>query len=223
MMRITVGQLRTLIREAMQELNPDLSPDCDTFAVFDFDETLALTDSEILVTDDDGKKIRSLTPAQYALYVPEPGENFDFSEFDIVKDGRPTALMDVLRDVAACGTTAAAILTARGPKSQGPIREFLADMRVKLQIIDTVNTSDPQAKARKIKGYVRSYNPRVLHFFEDSPKNLDAVKKMAESDREFENVDVILHKMVDGDKVDVEYVEYKGSKSISASDDSNFV
>ena len=39
MMRITVGKLRTLIREAMQDLNPDLQPDCDTFAVFDFDES----------------------------------------------------------------------------------------------------------------------------------------------------------------------------------------
>ena len=223
MMRITVGQLRTLIREAAQELNPDLKPDCDTFAVFDFDETLALTDSRILVVDDDGKKIKSLTPAKYALYVPEPGENFDFSEFDIVKDGRPTALMDVLRDVASCGPTAAAILTARGPKAQEPLRQFLADMGIKLQIIDTVNTSDPQAKAQKIKGYVRSFNPQVLHFFEDSPKNLDAVKAMAQSDSAFEKVDIILHKMVEGNKVDVEYVEYKGPKVVSAPFDSNHV
>ena len=96
-------------------------------------------------------------------------------------------------------------------------------MGIKLQIIDTVNTSDPQAKARKIKGYVRSYNPKVLHFFEDSPKNLDAVKKMAQSDSAFEKVDIILHKMVEGNKVDVEYVEYKGSKVITAPFDSNHV
>ena len=222
-MRITVRQLRTLIREAMQEMNPNLQPDCDTFAVFDFDETLALTDSEILVTDDNGKKIKSLTPAKYAVYIPEPGENFDFSEFDIVKDGQPTQLVSVLRDVAACGTTAAAILTARGPKAQEPIRQFFADMGIKLQIIDTVNTSDPQAKARKIKGYLRDFNPRVIHFFEDSPKNLDAVKKMAASDPEFENADVILHKMVDGNKVDVEHVEYEGLSAISATDDSKHI
>ena len=222
-MRITVGQLRTLIREAIQEINPNLRPDCDTFAVFDFDETLALTDSEILVIDDDGKKIKSLTPAKYAVYIPEPGENFDFSEFDIVKDGQPTQLVSVLRDVAACGTTAAAILTARGPKAQEPIRQFFADMGIKLQIIDTVNTSDPQAKARKIKGYLRDFSPRVIHFFEDSPKNLEAVKKMAKTDIEFENVDVILHKMVDGNKVDVEHVEYEGQNNVSATDDSKHI
>ena len=223
MMRITVGQLRTLIREAVQELNPNLQPDCDTFAVFDFDETLALTDSKILVVDDDGKKVKTLTPAKYAVYIPEPGENFDFSEFDIVKDGRPTPLVDVLRDVAACGTTAAAILTARGPIAQEPIRSFFKEMGIRLQIIDTVNTSDPQAKARKIKGYLRDFNPRVIHFFEDSPKNLEAVKKMAKSDPEFEKVDVVLHKMVDGDKVDVEHVEYEGVSAISASEDSKHI
>ena len=222
-MRITVRQLRTLIREAIQEINPNLRPDCDTFAVFDFDETLALTDSEILVIDDDGKKIKSLTPAKYAVYIPEPGENFDFSEFDIVKDGQPTQLVSVLRDVAACGTTAAAILTARGPKAQEPIRQFFADMGIRLQIIDTVNTSDPQAKARKIKGYLRDFSPRVIHFFEDSPKNLEAVKKMAKTDIEFENVDVILHKMVDGNKVDVEHVEYEGQNNVSATDDSKHI
>lgn len=222
-MRITVKQLRTLIREAMQEINPNLQPDCDTFAVFDFDETLALTKSEILVVDDDGKKIKSLTPAKYAIYIPEPGENFDFSEFDIVKDGQPTQLVSVLRDVASCGTTAAAILTARGPKAQEPIRQFFADMGIKLQIIDAVNTSDPQAKARKIKGYLRDFNPRVIHFFEDSPKNLDAVKKMAKSDPEFKNVEVVLHKMIDGNKVDVEQVEYEGLSAMSATDDSNHI
>lgn len=222
-MRITVKQLRTLIKEAMQEINPNLQPDCDTFAVFDFDETLALTNSEILVVDDDGKEIKSLTPAKYAVYIPEPGENFDFSEFDIVKDGEPTQLVSVLRDVAACGTTAAAILTARGPKAQEPIRQFFADMGIKLQIIDTVNTSDPQAKARKIKGYLRDFKPRVIHFFEDSPKNLEAVKKMAKSDPEFKNVEVVLHKMLDGNKVDVEQVEYEGLKAMSATDDSNHI
>ena len=93
-------------------------------------------------------------------------------------------------------------------------------MGIKLQIIDTVNTSDPQAKARKIKGYLRDFSPRVIHFFEDSPKNLEAVKKMAKSDSEFEKVAVVLHKMVDGNKVDVEHVEYEGSSPISATEDS---
>ena len=96
-------------------------------------------------------------------------------------------------------------------------------MGIKLQIIDTVNTSDPQAKARKIKGYLRDFNPRVIHFFEDSPKNLEAVKKMAKNDSEFENVDVILHKMVDGNKVDVEHVEYEGQNNVSATDDSKHI
>ena len=46
---------------------------------------------------------------------------------------------------------------------------------------------------------------------------------MAKSDPEFENVDVILHKMVDGNKVDVEHVEYEGLSAISATDDSKHI
>jgi len=221
-MRITIRQLRTLIKESMQTVSPVPEPDCKSFAVFDFDETLALTKSEILVVDDHGKKIRSLTPAQFAMYIPAADEKFDFSEFDIVKDGKPTVLMDVLHDMVACGADSAAILTARGPKSEGSIRSFLADMGIKLQIIDTLGSAEPQKKALKIKGYVMSYRPEFLHFFEDSPGNLLAVKKMAETDREFERVTVILHKMVAGNKAGVEQVEYIGPKSTSAVEDSNF-
>ena len=46
---------------------------------------------------------------------------------------------------------------------------------------------------------------------------------MAQSDSAFEKVDIILHKMVEGNKVDVEYVEYKGPKVVSAPFDSNHV
>jgi hypothetical protein len=130
--------------------------------------------------------------------------------------------MDVLHDMVACGADSAAILTARGPKSEGSIRSFLADMGIKLQIIDTLGSAEPQKKALKIKGYVMSYRPEFLHFFEDSPGNLLAVKKMAETDREFERVTVILHKMVAGNKAGVEQVEYIGPKSTSAVEDSNF-
>jgi len=226
MIKITVKELRSLIRESKMDLNPDLKPDCDTFAVFDFDETLALTNSSVLVKNKEGKTIKELSPAEYAIYKEEPGEVFDFSEFDIVKDGRPTPLMNILRDVASCGTTAAAILTARGPAAKGPIRDFLKTMGIKLQIIDTVNTSNPQAKADKIRGYVTSFTPRVLHFFEDSPKNIEAVRQLAKKNPAMSNVQIVLHHIVDpeGDmKINIEEVENEGMEAVTAIIDSNHV
>ena len=40
---------------------------------------------------------------------------------------------------------------------------------------------------------------------------------------EFSKVDIVLHKMVDGNKVDVEYVEYKGLSAIAAPEDSKHI
>lgn len=226
-MRITVGHLRTLIREAMQEINPELSPDCDTFAVFDFDETLALTDSKILVVDDDGNKIKSLTPSEYAVYMADAGETFDFSEFDIVKDGKATALAKAVlaRHVAQCGAGSAAILTARDEAAKEPIKQFFASMNppIKIQTIDAVGTSSPQAKVDKIIGYIKSYNPRVLHFFEDSPKNLQAVKRAAQNNPIFQAPTIVLHTMKDGKYISGEEIVYEGPATTPAPQDSNFV
>lgn len=226
-MRITVGQLRALIREAVQEMNPELRPDCDTFAVFDFDETLALTDSKILVVDDDGNEIKSLTPSEYAVYMAEPGENFDFSEFDIVKGGKATPLAKAVlaRHVAQCGAGAAAILTARDVAAEEPIRQFFASMnpKIAIQTIDAVGTSNPQAKVNKIIGYINSYNPKVLHFFEDSPKNLEAVRQAAKTNPVFQSPTIVLHTMKDGVYVRGEEVEYEGPSVTTAPQDSNHI
>lgn len=48
--------------------------------VFDFDDTLAMTDSEIILVKSDGSK-ENLTPAEYAVYEPQQGDQFDFSQF----------------------------------------------------------------------------------------------------------------------------------------------
>jgi hypothetical protein len=226
MIKITVKELRRLIRETTRVVNPELKPDCDTFAVFDFDETLAMTNSNVIVLDKDGKKIRTLTPAEYAIYDEAPGESFDFTEFDIVKEPRVTPLMNILRDVAMCGVDAASILTARGPKAQQPIADFLRTMGIRLQIIDTVNSSNPQAKVDKIKGYVKSYKPRILHFFEDSPKNIAAVKLLAQTNPDMSGTQFVLHHITDpeGDmKISVEEVEFTGQQSMTAVIDSNHV
>ncbi len=50
--------------------------------VFDFDDTIASTQSKIHAVFADGKK-KSLTPAEYANYFPKrkKGDKFDYSDF----------------------------------------------------------------------------------------------------------------------------------------------
>lgn len=49
--------------------------------LFDLDDTLIRTDARVLVKDSQGKSLRSLSPAEFSAYRPEPGESFDFREF----------------------------------------------------------------------------------------------------------------------------------------------
>ena len=63
--------LRKYIREILSE---------NKLRVFDFDDTLAVTDSMIILTKGSGEQIRQ-TPGEWAVYKPEPGDKFDYSEF----------------------------------------------------------------------------------------------------------------------------------------------
>jgi hypothetical protein len=49
--------------------------------VFDFDDTLVKTKSRIYLTTKEGRLV-ALTPGEYAVYEPQPGDVFDYSEFD---------------------------------------------------------------------------------------------------------------------------------------------
>ena len=49
--------------------------------VFDFDDTLAKSDALIYLTKADGTEIE-LDPGEYAVYKEEPGDEFDFRDFN---------------------------------------------------------------------------------------------------------------------------------------------
>ena len=70
----------------------DILRERKVLSVFDFDDTIALTDSWIYVLKN-GKEIKKLDPAQFAVYKPRPGETFDFRDFDRI-DMTSTGLSD---------------------------------------------------------------------------------------------------------------------------------
>ena len=51
--------------------------------IFDFDDTVFETDGKVILKKADGT-VQEITPAEYALYDPEPGDTFDFSQFNKV-------------------------------------------------------------------------------------------------------------------------------------------
>lgn len=143
--------------------------------VFDFDDTLVKTGSMIHVTDLSGKKF-DLTPGEYAVYEPRPGDEFDYSDFSKLIDPREIVWTGkILRNILRSGGEVV-ILTARSSKI--PIYHFLNDAGLPPIEVIALGSSDPQKKADYIEKRITNDEVKFVEFFDDSPKNVEAVKAL---------------------------------------------
>ena len=152
--------------------------------VFDFDDTLATTSARIILTLSDGSKIEQ-TPAQFAVYEPKPGELYGpeaFLQFRDVSDPREIKqVTNILRNVVAAGNEdrKVAILTARPHGAGTGIAKFLNDIGVEPESVEivTLESSLPEDKRRWIQDQI-DQGATDVEFFDDSPKNVEAVKSL---------------------------------------------
>lgn len=160
--------------------------------VFDFDDTLALTDSAVRVFSGD-TFVRNLTSHEYKSYKLKPGERFDASEFDKVINPRvikPT--MAVLRKVVG-KPSPAVILTGRGEAQ--PVREWLGSIGIRVDDVvalgkTVANTAAlAAAKRRWIANAIKKSGWQYVEVFEDSRENLDAMESLK---TEFPDVKFVL-------------------------------
>jgi len=148
--------------------------------VFDFDDTLARTKSNVLYTMPDGTKgaIDAATFAKEAGNMEAQGAEWDFSEFSKVMQGSKGPLLDVAKIIAdKRGTKDVFVLTARPADAAGPIKEFLESMglNIPLENITGLGDGTPQAKARWIVDKAADgYND--FYFADDHTGNVKAVK-----------------------------------------------
>ena len=150
-------------------------------SVFDFDDTIAKSDAWIYVTRG-GRTIKKLDPAEFAIYKPRPGEDFDFRDFDrplqnpqLIKQNADL-LMKQLEKArrTSRGTRKVTILTAR--KVGAPVTSFLKSVGIDAYVVP-VGSSDPKVKADWIEAQIKKGYDTV-YFMDDSPKNIKAVKDM---------------------------------------------
>jgi hypothetical protein len=146
--------------------------------VFDFDDTLVKTKSHIYITHRDGKKSK-LTPGEYAIYEPKDGDNYDFSDFEQVK--QPQEIKGVTRLLKtvtkAEGERKVVILTARS--AYKPVKDYLHDIGLEGIYVVALASNDPQHKADWIEDKIKQgYND--VFFIDDSHKNITAVNKLKE-------------------------------------------
>jgi hypothetical protein len=149
-------------------------------SVFDFDDTVGLTKSNVLYTMPDGSKGK-LNGAEFAKEgsrLLDEGAIFDFSEFSKVVEGRPGPMVEKMKKmIGKFGAENFFILTARPADSALPIKEFLdsIDINIPLENITGLGSSSPQAKADWIVQKANDgYND--FYFADDHLPNVNAVK-----------------------------------------------
>ena len=170
---VLMSALRYYIREVISEVTRKSAT--RKLRVFDFDDTLVKSHSRVLVTTAAGKSFY-LTAGEYAVYEPQSGDKFDYSEFSKVIDPEEIVWTGkILRNVTASGSEAV-ILTARAEAQ--PISEFLSDAGIPPIEVIALASSDPQKKADYIASRIENDGIDYVEFFDDSHKNIDAVKSL---------------------------------------------
>ena len=158
--------------------NPINEAETKKLRVFDFDDTLVKTHSFIYIKHSDGKKSK-LTPGEYAVYEPKSDDQFDFSDFEQVKQPQEIkGVTKLLKTVAKSeGERKVVILTARS--AYKPVKSYLEDIGLEGIYVVALADADPQKKADWIEDKIkRGYND--VFFIDDSHKNVAAVGKLKE-------------------------------------------
>ena len=148
-----------------------------TAYITDFDDTLVHTDARVAVIDKDGKR-REISPADYASYEKQPGDTFDYSEFEQLKNPRPIKkYVNLLKKVIdQKKANKVVVLTARGHTK--PIAKFLQSQGITSGVtIAALGDSDPMEKAKYIEKHIKDGYNRIA-FVDDAPKNVKAVKTL---------------------------------------------
>lgn len=159
-----------------------------TLYVTDFDDTLAMTDANVILIRN-GERT-SLTPAEFAVYEPEKGDTFDFSEFDQLINPRPIERFTKLlqRVVKEKRADKVVVLTARNHTL--PVVQFLRMIGITSGVaIAALGDANPEKKARYIEKQIQDGHTRVV-FVDDSAKNVAAVSKLKDK---YPEVKLVVH------------------------------
>ena len=151
-------------------------------SVFDFDDTLAQTNSKILVKLPGKKpfKINATEFAQQSADLESAGADFDFSDFNQVVDGKKGPLFELaMKRQGKFGNKDIFVLTARPQEAAYAIHAFLKGIGLEIPIDNITGLADgrPEAKSEWIKEKAsKGYND--FYFADDAYKNVKSVQDM---------------------------------------------
>ena len=151
-------------------------------SVFDFDDTIAQSNSKVLYILPDGKqgKINATEFALQSADLEAAGAIFDFSEFSKVIEGKKGPLFDLaVKRQDKFTSKDIFILTARPQDAAIAIHAFLKGMGLTIPINNITGLADGKASAKAdwiIGKAAEGYNN--FYFADDAYKNVEAVQKV---------------------------------------------
>lgn len=163
--------------------------------IFDFDDTLAHSDVPVYVRMKDGSRKR-LTSKEFAKHRLEPGDLFDFSEFNkLIKTATPIEHnVELLKNALSKRNNKVTILTARALAY--PVTYWLKTMLGLHVYVVGVGGSDPNLKKDYIEKEIKKGYKNVF-FIDDNVANVMAVDTLKEK---YPNTNIVT-KVADKDKL----------------------
>jgi len=147
-----------------------------TLYIFDFDDTLVDSEAEVRVTHSNGS-ITAMSSEEYAKYTDQPGDTYDFTDFDSYPKNAEVIepvfqqFNDAINEV---GTQNVVILTARS--NPQPVRLFLKNNKIPPIAVVAVGSSDPRTKALYILDRVKERSHDEVVVFEDNARNIRTIR-----------------------------------------------
>lgn len=156
--------------------------------VFDFDDTLASTRNVVKVRTQGGG-VRTLNSDEFAHYVAQQGDKFDFSNFSYIVNPTPfTYTTHLLRAMLQLGGDRYfTVLTARPKNAAKRIKSYLKTLGFGDINVVALQSSDPYDKAKWIKYRIEQKGYNDIVFVDDSIKNIQAVSSLK---KQFPNVNI---------------------------------
>jgi hypothetical protein len=147
-------------------------------SIFDFDDTLITSTAKVLVTHKDGTE-EVLDSAEYAKYRAQPGDEFDYGDFEKYPPGAEpigSTFRALESAIAQSGPANVVILTARS--ADRPVRKYLKDQGISGVEIQAIGDANPMAKARYVVDRLKDGDYDVVHVYEDNAQNIRAIEKV---------------------------------------------
>lgn len=179
-MKLLLENWREYLKE---ELLVPIDIDKGVVSIYDFDETIARSNTEMKVSDKEtGQYYKTITTQQEYDRLDATGDyEFDFSNLEFVID--PTELIPItnkLRNDVENIEMQVVILTARAENAEEEIQMYLESIDIptdKLLIVGCEGCD----KGKYVEALVRKNSTiEVVHFYDDSEKNIRDMRRARE-------------------------------------------